>query len=116
MSRVVLAVLGLSERNSYVDVGEQVHVRMGWAFRAMVPRSSVLSIGEGHDRVLGWGAHGWRGAWLINGSSSGLVRIEFDPHGGARCIGLAVSLRVLRVSVVDPGGLEQALTPIDRIP
>ena len=30
-------------------------------------------------RVWGWGAHGWRGTWLVNGSSSGLVRDRARP-------------------------------------
>lgn len=109
-----MVVLGLTSGNSYVDVSAtDLVVRLGWAFRATVPRSSVQSIAPDHDRVWGWGAHGWNGRWLVNGSSSGIVRIELEPAGRARVAGFPVSLRELRVSVDDPGGLECALTAID---
>ena len=105
-----MAVLGLRPGNSYVELSDSdVTIRMGWAFRATVPRSSVVSAADDHDRVLGWGAHGWRGVWLVNGSSSGIVRIDLDPGGRARVAGIPVSLRRLRVSVEDPAGLLAAL-------
>ena len=105
-----MAVLGLSATNSYVDVSAQVlTVRMGWAFRSAMPRSSVHSVRADEARVWGWGAHGWGGAWLVNGSSTGIVRIEFDPPGHARVLGVRVQLQILRVSVEDPEGLQRAL-------
>ncbi len=58
-------------------------------------RSSIRAVAlDGYQRVWGWGAHGWRGEWLINGSSSGVVRVELDPPGRARLMGLPVQLRV----------------------
>jgi hypothetical protein len=105
-----LAVLGMTSRNSFVDVtGDSVEVRMGWAFRVRFERSAITSAVLDHDRVLGWGVHGWRGKWLVNGSSSGLVRIELDPEARAKVLGVTVRLAVLRVSVVNPDGLVEAL-------
>jgi hypothetical protein len=99
-------VLGLTPGNSRVEVFEdRVEVRMGWAFRATIDRASIQSVSDDHDRVTGWGAHGWRGVWLVNGSSSGIVRIELEPSGSAKVCGVPVELRVLRVSVEDPAGL-----------
>ena len=47
-----MAVLGLTLGNSHVDVTEdRVEVRMGWAFRAMIERSSIQSVSDDHDRV-----------------------------------------------------------------
>ena len=107
-----IMVLGLTPGNSYVDVSATaVVVRLGWAFRANVSRSSVQSVAPDHDRVWGWGAHGWNGRWLVNGSSSGIVRVELLPAGRARVAGFPISVRELRVSVDDPGGLERALAP-----
>ena len=60
--------------------------------------------------MWGWGVHGWRGEWLVNGSSSGLVRIELDPPVRARMLIVRVTVRVLRVAVEDPAGLVAALT------
>jgi hypothetical protein len=46
---------------------------------------------------------------LVNGSSSGLVRITFDPPAHGHTAGVPVTVRVLRVSVDDPDALVQAL-------
>ena len=108
-----MVLLGLTHANSYVDVSAtDVVVRLGWAFRANLLRSSVQSVAPDHDRVWGWGAHGWNGRWLVNGSSSGIFRIELRPAGRARVAGFPISLRELRVSVDDPEGLERAVAPI----
>lgn len=106
-----MAVLGIRRRASFVDVGfDAVEVRMGWAFRATIPRAAVSSAALDGGRVGGWGVRGWRGVWLVNGSSSGIVRIEIDPAVRARSAFVPVRLRVLRVSVDDPAGLIVALT------
>jgi hypothetical protein len=106
----VLAVLGMGPATSYVEVSSaDVTVRMGWGFRTVFPRSSVHSAGADHEPVWGWGAHGWRGTWLVNGSSRGLVRIDVDPPARARVLGLPVHPRALRISVEDPDGLLRAL-------
>lgn len=63
-----MAVIGLLPGSCSVEVtDEAVAVRMGWAFRASIPRSSIRAVRDDHDRVGGWGAHGWRGTWLVNG-------------------------------------------------
>ena len=105
-----MVVIGVTRSGSYVDVGpDVVRVRLGWAFRATIDRAAVRSADHDHDRVWGWGAHGWRGRWLVNGSSSGLVRVEIDPRARAWVVGVPVRLTVLRVSVTDPDGLIDAL-------
>jgi hypothetical protein len=105
-----MCVLGLTTRSSYVEVtSTQLMVRMGWAFRATGALASVRSVGDDHGRVWGWGAHGWRGVWLVNGSSTGIVRVALDPAGRAATLGFPVRLRVLRVAVEDPAGLQHAL-------
>lgn len=64
-----MGAIGIRPHNSYVEVDpERVQVRMGWSFRATLPRSSVRSVEPDHDRVAAWGVHGWRGRWLVNGS------------------------------------------------
>ncbi len=105
-----MAVLGLSARTCAVEVTDTgIVVRMGWGFHAEVPRASVRTVEPDHDRVMGWGAHGWDGVWLVNGSSSGIVRITIDPEETAHVLGWPVRLRVLRVAVEDPDGLIAAL-------
>lgn len=106
----VMVVLGLRPANSYVDVTDRdVTVKMGWAFRATIDRSTIRSVEDDHDPVWGWGAHGWRGRWLVNGSSSNIVRVEIDPPAPARTAGFPVKLRTLRVSLEDPERFTTAL-------
>ena len=106
-----MVVLGIRRSASFVEVGEgELRVRLAWAFRLRVPRSSVQSAAPDHGRVLGWGAHGWRGEWLVNGSSQGIVRVELDPPGRGRVGGWPVRVRTLRVAVEDPDSLVAGLT------
>jgi hypothetical protein len=106
-----MVLVGIVPRRCFVEVTEDsLRVRMAWAFAATVPRSSVRSAAPDHGRVMGWGVHGWRGSWLVNGSSSGIVRVEIDPPGLARLLAWPVRLRVLRVAVDDPDGFIHSLT------
>jgi hypothetical protein len=106
-----MGVLGLTPSRSWVEVDDDVlRVRMGWAFVLDVPLANVLDARPDSERVWGWGVHGWRGRWLVNGSSSGLVRIDLDPPGRARMGPVPLTVRELRVSVEDPDGLVAALT------
>jgi hypothetical protein len=105
-----MAMLGIDPHACRVEVDEgQLSVYLGWAFRLRAPLADVRSAEPDPDRVWGWGAHGWRGTWLVNGSSSGLVRITLDPPAHAHTAGVPVTVRVLRVSVDDPDALVEAL-------
>ena len=105
-----MVLLGIAPRWSYVDVEpDRLVVRLSWAFRATIDRSTVRSVEPDDDRVLGWGAHGWRGRWLVNASSTGIVRLELDPAARARVAGVPVRLRTLRISLVDPDGFRSAV-------
>jgi hypothetical protein len=107
-----MAVVGITRAGSYVDVeGDEVRVRLGWGFHAVFPRASVRATEPDDDPVWGWGAHGWRGRWLVNGSSTGLVRIELDPEARGHVLGFPVGVSVLRVSVEDPDALIAELDP-----
>jgi hypothetical protein len=107
-----LVALGLTRSGSWVEVdGEALRVRMGWAFRLEVRLEHVRSAAPYEGRVWSWGVHGWRGRWLVNGSSSGIVRIELSPPGRARTVGFPIGVRELLVSVEDTDGLVQALAP-----
>ncbi|MBI5090493.1 MAG: hypothetical protein HZB15_16995 [Actinobacteria bacterium] len=106
-----MALIGITRRGSYVRIdGRALVVRMSWAFRARVPLGSVTGAAPDTRRVWGWGAHGWRGEWLINGSSSRIVRVDIDPPVRAwLLIVTPVRLRTLRVSVERPDELIAAL-------
>ena len=95
--------LGMGPANSSATVeGDTLHVAMGWAFAADIPLASITDAKPNSGRVLGWGVHGWRGRWLVNGSSQGIVELTIDPPVQARVLGVSTTLRNLRVSVTDP--------------
>ena len=107
----LLAVLGAGPAHASITLDEEfLRVRMSWLFTATVPRSSIAGARPFTGMVGGWGAHGWRGVWLVNGSSKGIVSITIDPPGRARVTGVPVKLRELRVSVESPDELIAALT------
>jgi len=107
-----MGVVGMTPSRCYVEVDdEHVRVRMGMWFELDTERSVVQSAAPDHERVLGWGVHGWRDRWLVNGSSSGLVRVTFEPSVRAWMGPVPLRVRVLRVSVEDPDGLVAALAP-----
>jgi hypothetical protein len=104
--RPLLTVLGMGPGLSFVRLdGDDLTVRMGWAFRARIPIGNVLDATAARAPLLGgWGVHGWDGRWLVNGSTAGVVRLRIDPRVPARAIGVTVRLRTLWVSLADPEG------------
>jgi hypothetical protein len=98
---------GLGPRHSQVRVEDGVlHVSMGWGFRVDLPLESIASAAHYTGRVTAWGAHGFRGRWLVNGSSKGIVALTIDPPATARVVGgVPVTLKELAVSVTDPDAL-----------
>jgi hypothetical protein len=98
--------------SSYVELdGDTVHVRLGWAFSARIPRSLITTAGQGKRPTIPFtaGAHGWAGRWLVNGASDGIVTVELSEPVRAFVAGFPVRLKVLSVSVDDPDGFVSAL-------
>ena len=78
-NQVLMGPIGMTPSRCYVDVDEDhLRVRMGMWFELDTERTLMRAAEPDHAPVLGWGVHGWRGRWLVNGSSSGLVRIIKD--------------------------------------
>lgn len=111
--RAVMTPMLTGPRRCAVVVGtDELHVTMGlggWAFAARVPRSAISAAGRVDGPVWAWGAHGWRGQWLVNGSSQGLVRLTIEPPGHGRCLGFPVKLRQLTLSLDEPDAFIAAL-------
>jgi len=102
--------LGMGRRRSaFVVSGDEVAARMGWAFQTRIPRSSIVAAEPDDAAVWGWGVHGWRSRWLVNGSSKGLIRVTIDPPAPARVCGVPVKLALLRVSLDDRDAALEAL-------
>lgn len=107
--RSVLTVLGMGPARSRIDIGDEtVDVRMGWAFRAGIPRSSITAVRRDRDKWWGVGVHGGRGRWLVNGSVHSIVAVDVDPPARARVVGVPVTLRTLYLSVDDPDAFVDA--------
>ena len=109
-TRALVTPLGGRHAHVVVD-DEDLTVHYGAVFRATVPRSSVTSASPRTGRVTGYGAHGWRGTWLVNGSGRGLVALEIEPPARGWVAGFPVQLRELRLSVEDPDGFLAAVGP-----
>lgn len=109
--QALATVTGTGDNQSWVEVGDdEVRVRMGWAFRATIPRPSIVDA-EPEDMVgwVGIGVHGFRGRWQVNGALGAGVRLDISPSVQARVSGVPVRLEHLRVGVEDPAGLLAAL-------
>jgi hypothetical protein len=113
--RVLMTPMLAGPRHSTIRVDDaEVVVRMGlagWTFTADVPRSSISAATQVSGPVWGWGAHGWRGRWLVNGSGTGLVRLTIEPGARGRVLGYPVRVRVLTLSLADPVGFIRAVFP-----
>jgi hypothetical protein len=108
----LLGALGLGSRWSGVELSDDLLcVRMGWGFRARIPRRSVASV-ERIERLrwFGWGVHGWGGRWLVNGSMKELIAIQIEPGERGWVLGVPVRLRTIYVSLVDPEPLLAAFS------
>jgi hypothetical protein len=93
-------------------LADRVQVSMGvggWEFAADIDRSAIVEVTQTTGRVWAWGAHGWRGRWLVNGSSRGLVRLTLDPRQRGRCLGFPLRLREVTLSLDDPAGFIEVL-------
>jgi hypothetical protein len=109
--RVLSTLLAMPPSGAYVQVaGEQVEVRMGWAFRARFRRSDAASAAALDIRPFSRGVHGFAGIWLVNGAGRGILRIALDPAQRAYVMGIPIRLLELLVSVGDASAVAAALT------
>ena len=109
--RLLSSALLLPPSSAYVEIdGNQVDVRMGWAFRSHFPRAAVASVAAIQERPLSRGVHGFAGRWLVNGSARGILSIDLLPPQRAYVMGFPIRLRQLMVSVAEPSRLASALT------
>ena len=108
--RVFSSLIGLLPSSSYLNVdGQQVDVRMGWAFSSGFPRSAVVSVSQLGSKPWSRGVHGLAGRWLVNGSGRGVVSIQLSPPQRAYVLGFPVQLKLLMVSVAEPSVLAAVL-------
>jgi hypothetical protein len=101
-------------RRARVEVSDHdFYVKFGRGFESRFPLTSVRQIGHMPAEWVNAtrGVHGGHGAWLVNGSRRGLVRLILDPPAMARTgaggLWISVEVRELRLSLEDPDGLIQ---------
>jgi len=105
----ILRTVLVPPRLAYIEIdGNDVRVRMSYAFRARFTRGDISNVGT-HRPVISIGVHGWRGRWLVNGAHRPIARITFALPVKARVLGVGVHLRELLVSVDDVAELQRAL-------
>jgi hypothetical protein len=109
--RWLFVALLLGRKHSEVRLrGNELHVRMGWAFDAHVPRISIRSAARWRDVWWAIGVHtDLRGSWLVNGSATGIVDLRLDPPARGRIAGIPVRVTRLALGVQDPEGFIEAL-------
>ncbi len=102
INSVLFRGLLIPPSSAYVELDDDtIHVRMGWAFSARIPRQVVAKAGPGQPPTirLTAGAHGWRGRWLVNGAPDGIVTIDLAEPVRALVSGFPIRLKELSVSV-----------------
>lgn len=107
----LLGLLGHGRRFSHLDVDDtHLAVQMGYGFRALIPRSAISNVRPWSGRVWGWGVHGWKGRWLVNGSSHGIMVLDIEPPVRAKVLLIPITLRELAVSLEDPDAFVAAVS------
>jgi hypothetical protein len=103
--------VGLGPKKSELRVESgKLHVKMGWAFTADIPLTSITSAEPTNARVYAAGVHYMGGRWLVNGAAKGLVVLTIEPPAQAKVWRTSVTVRSLWVSVTDPDALIAACT------
>ncbi len=101
----LLTMIGVPAGSAYLERrGDDIDVRMGWAFRTRLRRGDVVRTNR-YGRSISIGVHGWRGRWLVNGASEPIIGLELREPVRGRVLGFPVRLHELIVSVDDPDAL-----------
>jgi hypothetical protein len=111
LHRPILSLVGMGPGHSGVTVTDSgVRVHMGWEIDATIPRGRITSAEKAtKPPIFGWGVHGWRGRWVVNGSDFGIVRLTIDPPVHARSLVFAIRPHELYISLEDPDRFLAAL-------
>lgn len=103
--------LGLGPKNSELRLtAGSLHVKMGWAFVADIPLTSIKSARPASSRFFEAGVHFMGSRWLVNGSRKGLVELTIDPAAPVKFWRMSRTVSTLVISVTDPDALIAACT------
>ncbi|MBA3737241.1 MAG: hypothetical protein H0W97_01595 [Actinobacteria bacterium] len=112
LSRLFFAPLRLGAWHAKVELTDDaLRVRMGWAFRARIPRRSIRRAALHRDVWWAIGVHSDRRfkSWLVNGSSKGIVFLDLLPPAKGRAGPFAVTIERLGLGLEDPEGFLREL-------
>ena len=106
LSRWFFAPLLLGERHADVSLTDsELRVRMGWAFHATIPRTSIQRAARHRDVPWAVGVHvldvRFR-TWLVNGSREGIVFLDLDPPARGRTGPIPITIGRLGLGLEDP--------------
>ncbi len=109
--RWFFTAIGLGPAHSRVLVSSgRVEVRMGWAFRSRFAAGDVKAASPSGNVWWAIGVHtDFRGNWLVNGATSGIVWLQLDPRPRAWCLGIPVRPRRLGLGLEEPEAFLAAL-------
>ena len=112
LSRWFMTPLLLGARHGTIQLtAGTLVVRMGWAFRAEIPRSSIRRAARQREVRWAIGVHSdlHFTSWLVNGSRQGIVFLDLDPPAKGRSGPFPITIRRLGIGIDDPDGFLRAL-------
>jgi hypothetical protein len=107
-----MAPLFLGARHAKAELTEDIlRVRMGWAFRASIPRRSIRRAALNREVVWAIGVHSDLRfkTWLVNGSTKGVVFLDLLPAASGRLGPVRITIERLGLGLEDPDGFLRAL-------
>lgn len=118
LSRFFFVPLLLGERHAEVSLTDaELRVRMRWAFRATIPRSSIRRAARRGDVPWAIGVHVLDirfKTWLVNGSRAGIVFLDLDPPARGRSGPFPITIERLGLGLEDPDAFVRDLAPDRR--
>jgi hypothetical protein len=105
---------GLGPRYSLVERrGDALVVRMGWAFRAVVPERDIADVSRERDVWWAIGVHtNFSWSWLVNGAATGIVKLEPAEPVRGKSAGFDITVRTLGLGLEDPDGFMATLARV----
>lgn len=111
-SRWLMAPLLLGARHARVELSEyELQVRMGWAFRARIPRRSIRRAAIHREVVWAVGVHSDLRfkSWLVNGAMKGVVFLDLLPPAKGRFAVFPITIERLGLGLEDPDAFLRSL-------
>jgi hypothetical protein len=94
----------------YVDVRpDAIEIDYGWAFDAVIPRSSIVAMVPEDGPVRRYGANLRNALWSVAPDAVGLVRFTISPPARGHLMHFPGKIRDLRLAVADRDGFLHAL-------